>query len=209
MKAKLSLFITALVIGLGALFTAYAPALASPVVAQRPLLSRTSKLPSFKRFVAAVRNGQEGVVRGVYIPGVLALPVQQQPVDDVVYVSPDPDAVTQFRLAASYGVTGLLAHNYDAGALFFELKSNQPVRIVYGDGLVKHYAVAGIYRYQALEPRGIQSDFLNLDTGILESVEQVFSQMYTGEDHVTFQTCIAKDGLLTWGRLFVVARPIR
>jgi hypothetical protein len=27
------------------------------------------------------------------------------------------------------------------------------------------------------------------------------------DGHVTFQTCIEKDGLWTWGRLFVIAIP--
>jgi hypothetical protein len=31
--------------------------------------------------------------------------------------------------------------------------------------------------------------------------------MYTGGDKVTFQTCLARDGVLAWGRYFVSAAP--
>jgi hypothetical protein len=31
--------------------------------------------------------------------------------------------------------------------------------------------------------------------------------MYTGGDKVTFQTCLARDGVLAWGRYFVSATP--
>jgi len=39
------------------------------------------------------------------------------------------------------------------------------------------------------------------------SAEQMFKRAYAGERHVTFQTCIAANGTVSWGRLFVVAKP--
>jgi len=35
----------------------------------------------------------------------------------------------------------------------------------------------------------------------------MFKRVYTGDRHVTFQTCIYAEGTSSWGRLFVVAVP--
>jgi hypothetical protein len=166
------------------------------------------QMPSSEAFIASVADGQAGVVRGVYVPGVLALPVRQQPADNSTYVSPEVGTATQFASAAALGVTGLLAHNYLAGAEFFKLAAGQDVQIVYGDGAVKLYRVTAIYRYQALDPYSPYSDFVDLSTGETKSVGEVFTQVYTGGDHVTFQTCIANNGNPSWGRLFVIATPV-
>lgn len=166
------------------------------------------QMPSSEAFIASVADGQAGVVRGVYVPSVLALPVRQQPADNPTYVSPEAGTATQFASAAALGVTGLLAHNYLAGAEFFKLAAGQDVQIVYGDGAVKLYRVTAIYRYQALDPYSPYSDFVDLSTGETKSVGEVFTQVYTGGDHVTFQTCIANNGNPSWGRLFVIATPV-
>ena len=166
------------------------------------------QMPSSEAFIASVADGQAGVVRGVYVPGVLALPVRQQPADNPTYVSPEAGTATQFASAAALGVTGLLAHNYLAGAEFFKLAAGQDVQIVYGDGAVKLYRVTAIYRYQALDPYSPYSNFVDLSTGETKSVGEVFTQVYTGGDHVTFQTCIANNGNPSWGRLFVIATPV-
>ena len=163
---------------------------------------------AYDEFAASLRDGQAGVARGVYVPDVLALRVEQQPADDPTSVSPAPDVATQFQSAAAFGVTGLLAHNTSSGALFFSLASGQAVRIVYGDGATTPYRVTRIYRFQAVEPDNASSDLIDLSTGATLSPSAVFDLVYTGEDHVTFQTCIAQDGLSNWGRLFVIATPI-
>jgi hypothetical protein len=46
-------------------------------------------------------------VRGVYVPGFLALPVVQQPSGSSGYVSRKAETATQFQLAARYNVIGL------------------------------------------------------------------------------------------------------
>ncbi len=165
------------------------------------------QMVSSEAFIASVTDGQAGVVRGVYVPNVLALPVRQQPANNPSYVSPESGVATQFAAAASLGVTGLLAHNYLAGADFFKLAMAQDVQIVYGDGTVKLYRVTAIYRYQALDPYSPYSDFVDLSTGETLSAAQVFSMVYAGGDHVTFQTCIERNGNWSWGRLFVIAIP--
>jgi hypothetical protein len=168
-----------------------------------------SGLPSLHEFAAAVADGEAGVVRGVYAPSMLAFRVRQQPADNPGYVSAEPGVVTQFQSAAALGVTGLLAHNHLAGADFFRLGEGMEVSLIYGDGTLALYRVTAIYRYQALQPTSPYSDFVDLSTGETLSVGQVFTQMYAGSDHVTFQTCIERNGDPVWGRLFVIAMPVK
>ena len=164
-------------------------------------------LPVLDAFVTSVMNGQANVLQGVYVPGVLALTIEQQPESDPGYISTRLGVATQFRLASSFGVKGLLAHNFASGADFFNLTADQEVYLVYGDGTVNTYAVTQNYRFQALDPNSPSSQFVNLEDNTLLSAADVFVLVYTGDDHVTFQTCINNDGLSTWGRLFVMGMP--
>jgi hypothetical protein len=166
-----------------------------------------SGLPRLADFIASVRNGDAQMIRGVYVSQVLALAVRQQPGGDPTYISNEAEAVTQFGMASGFGVTGLLAHNYLAGARFFELASGQPVNIVFGDGATKTYLVDRVQRYRALQPYSPYSDFIDLDTGARLSATDLFLRVYVGLDHVTFQTCIEIDGNPSGGRLFVIATP--
>lgn len=163
--------------------------------------------PSVAAFADSVADGAAHTVRGVYAANVLALPVVQQPENNAGYVAPQSGVVTQFSLAAIYGVTGLLAHNYAAGDLFDDLALGQPVYMVYGDGSVKAYVVNEILRFQALQPYSTTSDFVDLETGQTLTAGEVFARVYMGRDQVTFQTCIAQNGNSSWGRLFVIATP--
>ncbi len=179
-----------------------------PVSGQPGVEESVTTIPRYGDFITTVSNGDASVIRGVFVPNVLALRVQQQPDNNDSYVSSVLGVATQFRLAAQSGVTGLLAHNYISGDLFFDLDIDQEVNVVYGDGSVQRYIISEIYEYQALQPNSTFSDFIDLETNQKLSSTQLFNQVYTGENHVTFQTCIAKDGNLTWGRLFVIATPI-
>lgn len=170
--------------------------------------SQPDDLPEFADFVLSVSDGMSGVVRGVYVPGVFAFRVVQQSAGNYGYVSPAANALTQFSLASEYGITGLLAHNYLAGASFTSLKTGQEIRIVFGDGRVAYYQVSIISRYQAVEPLSLTSNFIDLATGAEYTAEQTFFQFYRGNNQVTFQTCIAKGNESSWGRLFIVAYPI-
>ena len=58
------------------------------------------QLPSLNNFVNNLADGQTGAVRGVYIPGFMALPIVQQPRGDTGFVSVQPGTATQFQLAA-------------------------------------------------------------------------------------------------------------
>ncbi len=165
-------------------------------------------LPDFDTFVAAVVNGDSSVVRGVYAPGVLALRVQQQPTDNAEYVPSIAGLAAQFNYAAKSGITGLIAHNFLSGDLFFDLVIGQEMLVVYGDGSIQRYIVRQMQRYQALSPDSPYSDFVDLDSNMTISSTDLFNRVYTGAHHLTLQTCIANNGNLTWGRLFVIAEPI-
>ena len=102
-----------------------------------------------------------------------------------------------FTLAALYGSTGLYAHNYQP---FFELEQGDIVR--YHE---ETYIVFEVWEFQALQPNSIYSDFYGY--GQYYTVEQMFFMVFRPNILVLF-TCIEKDGLSTWGRLFVMAVPI-
>lgn len=181
------------------------PAVPDPVVAlDQPPAPTPSDLAAF---AASVTDGYAGVLRGVYVPGVLALRVVHQADAMSFAVSLKPGTATQYSAASAYGVTGLLADNIASGVEFYDLAPGQTVTLVYGDGSLRHYTVNGLYRYQALSPFDPYSNFVDLGTGARLTAGELFNQMYTGGDKVTFQTCIAQDGVLAWGRLFVIATP--
>lgn len=166
------------------------------------------QIPSLNSFVDNLVNGKSTSVRGVYVPGFMALPVVQQPSGNTGFVSQQPGTVTQFQLAARYGVIGLLAHNYLAGSDFFQLVDGLKVLVVNGDGSLHTYLITEVIEYQKVTPGSNWSHYINLKTGERLTTYQVFNQYYQGEPHLIFQTCLEKDGLETWGLRFVVAKPI-
>jgi hypothetical protein len=164
-------------------------------------------LPDFYGFVESVKDGKPGILKGVYVPGVLSFPVIQQPVGNPGFVSQEPGLVTQFGMAAEVGNVGLLAHNNLAGQTFTDLKIGDEVRLVYGDGSLEYFIVTESLEYQALQPYSPYSEFRDLETSQTISAEELFRKVYRGERHVTFQVCIAANGVDAWGRLFVIAQP--
>jgi hypothetical protein len=165
-------------------------------------------LPDPQMFITYLYNGQSDVIRGVFIEDVLALPVVQQPEDNLNYVSDRLGVLTQFQMAAEFGITGLLAHNNLSGEDFLMLQPDQEVWVIYGDKTVSKYRVSEIATFQKLKPLSLQSDYLDLSTDLKLSTSDMFRRFYRGEHHLVFQTCLEKDGLLNWGLLFVTALPI-
>jgi hypothetical protein len=165
--------------------------------------------PNFADFRRSVQNGEADILRGVYVPKVLALPVVQQPEDQPYYVSQQNDEVTQFSMATQYGNIGLLAHNNLSGKFFSKLSIGHQVRLVYGDGRVEYFVVMAILRFRATEPQSVSSSFRNLDRNETLSAGEMFNRVYGGERHLVFQTCIEAQGNASWGRMFILAVPVR
>src|SRR5687767_7133310 len=57
-------------------------------------------LPTFTDFVKQVQNGETNVLRGVYVSGILAMPIVKQPIGRPNFVSPTDNQLTQFGMAA-------------------------------------------------------------------------------------------------------------
>ncbi len=163
---------------------------------------------SFDSFVQSVSNGKADQVTGIYVKNTLAYSVVRQPSSNPSFVSANPDEVTQFGLAAQYGSQAFLAHNYLAGATFPTLSEGQIITLVYGDGSSMQFRIETIKRYQALSPESTQSSFVDLESGAKLSNSDLFHTVYNSDNSVVLQTCIAKDGVSTWGRLFVIAVPL-
>jgi len=164
-------------------------------------------IPDLTSFALTVNNGDGSMLRGVYAEGIFALPVVQQPAGNAGYVSIQPGAATQFRMASDYGNVGLLAHNNLSGQFFAWLTPGQRIQLVYGDGRIEYFTVTNIYRYQATSPFSTNSDFIDLNTNEHLTAAALFTKVYTGPRHTTFQTCIDANGNSSWGRLFVIAEP--
>jgi len=167
-----------------------------------------ASLPDFQDFSETVRNSsQADVLRGVYVPEVLALPVVQQPAGNAGYVSPRDGEITQFGMVSQFGNVGLLAHNHLSGKSFSQLAPGQEVRLVYGNGRIEYFVITELVSYQALQPTSPYSSFRSLDGRETLTAEQMFKRVYFGDRHVTFQTCVEANGNLSWGRLFIIAIP--
>src|SRR5512142_18445 len=80
------------------LFTILVSLALSPTAARA--LGDGTTLPDFWQFARSVQNNQAGVLRGVYVPNVLAFPVVQQPSGNVGYVSLNDGEITQFGMPA-------------------------------------------------------------------------------------------------------------
>jgi hypothetical protein len=151
---------------------------------------------------------REGIpLSRVRVENVLDLPIVQQPPDEPYYVSDRNGEATQFAMVTEYGSTGLLAHNTLSGNLFEELAVGQEVQLVYQNGTVESFVITQVLHFQALQPKSVSSTFRNLDRNETLSAGEMFERIYKGENRLVFQTCIAAQGSLSWGRLFVIAIP--
>lgn len=169
-------------------------------------VGRTEESAALRAFAQSVSDAtRTGLVTGIFAPGAFAAPVVQQPYNNPIFVSSREDQVTQFRTAQRAGSIGLLAHNYLLGKDFFELQVGSRLHIVYANGRSRAYQVYAIKDYQAL------SLYTFRELGTQTSIDQypLFDQIYRAEgDRVVLQTCIQKGNNLSWGRRFILARPI-
>ncbi len=151
---------------------------------------------------------ETGIARSVAVDDALVFPIVQQPQGEPNYVSTNNGELTLFASASQYGNIGLLAHNYLSGKSFAHLSVGQEIRLQYDDGNSEYFVVSEILQYQALDPENPFSSFQNINNkNEILTAQQMFERVYEGDRHLTFQTCIAKYGESSWGRLFVVAVP--
>jgi hypothetical protein len=152
--------------------------------------------------VAGWVDGQEEALVGVYAPGAFAHPVVAQPPGSNLFVSRDPEVLTRFQLPPRTETIGLLAHNYLAGADFYRLGPGDALFLVYGDGRTTAYQVSEIADYRTLTPYR----YRDLATEHSYSDVSLFEEIYVaGGDRLVLQTCIERDGNLSWGLRFVIA----
>jgi hypothetical protein len=159
-------------------------------------------------FLQEVANGHAARVRGLLIPGLPALRVVQQPVNDNSFVSVEDGTATQFQSAVPYGVIGLLAHNFLSGKLFFQIARGQELAVMLEDGSQERFQVVEITDFERLTKNDLQSDFRELSNDQTLSADQVFKRYYQGQPHLTLQTCVEKNGDYNWGVRFITAVPI-
>jgi hypothetical protein len=166
-------------------------------------------LPTLAEFSASVLSSNPTQVTGIYAPGVMALPVVQQPAGQTGFVSNTPETITQFAAAGRYGSTGLLAHNTLAGRYFPILSDDSIIALVYGDGHTQYFRVTEVKQYQALSPTSIYSQFIDLgQPNITLTSTDLFRQTYGRGDVLILQTCIVNGDEASWGRLFIIAEPV-
>lgn len=164
---------------------------------------------SVDKFSATVVNGNARQIVGIFAEDTFAFPIVQQPNGNAAYVSTLDSVVTQFSTASLYGSIGLVAHNNLAGATFSDLKVGDKLVLVYGDGTKLTYEISEVDQYQALSPYSPYSNFVDVkDASVTLSVSDMFMKIYNPDDRLILQTCIAKDGVDSWGRMFVVAEPV-
>ncbi len=169
----------------------------------------SENLSNFETFRQSSSTGNSEQVTGIFVDGALALRVGQQPSGSPAYISSNVGEVTQFGLASDYGSLGLLAHNYLSGNDFFRLSEGQTITLVFGDGSIKSYLINEIRSFAALEPDSVYSNFVDLDKGgSILSASDLFHNMYNEDNSLVLQTCIANNGVSTWGRVFFIASPI-
>ena len=178
-----------------------------PFIGSRAASAEAPSLPTLDEF--AVSLHADNGLAGIYSAGVFALPVVHQPSGNPAFVSSQPGVVTEFSMAKQYNTTGLLAHNMLAGAQFEHLTVGQTLILVYANGDRKTYQVTAIERYQALSPHNTRSDFISmLDSKTRLTAVDLFNRVYAPGDRLVLQTCIANQGEVSWGRMFIIAVPV-
>jgi hypothetical protein len=170
--------------------------------------SSETSLLSLEAFAEAVKDGNASKIKGLYAEDTFMLRVIQQPSGKPGFVSPVEGVATQFSMASTNNVTGMLAHNFSSGRFFFDLALEDEIDVVYGDGTIKQYKITMVKKYQALSPKSAASDFVDLETKEKLTATGLFSKMYSGKHHLTLQTCIQEGTEDSWGRLFVIAELI-
>jgi len=183
----------------------------SPVATQEISTATTqpSLFPPLDEFIHQVADGQAGDVSGLYIQGITALKIVQQPAGNLGYIDQNEGTATQFQSANAFGAIGLLAHNFLAGRDFFHIQTGQDIILVHGDGSIQHYRASIIADYQRLTPTDLRSNFLELASSQQLTADQLFGKFYKKAHHLILQTCIENNGNPDWGVRFIDGIPVQ
>ena len=146
-------------------------------------------------------------ITGVYFGKDRFLHVINQPRGNPGYISNISNTATNFRRAGMQGIIGLIAHNYLGGRIFHDLHVGDDVYIMDGFCNRKKYRIYELLQFQAIDPRSMRSDFINLDNKEICSATDLFNRVYTGRHRLVLQTCIKKGNNHEWGRRFLIAYP--
>ncbi len=179
-----------------------------PAADEHSLATRSDKLPALEDFITSVIDGQAGTVRGLYIPGLIALRIVPQPDGQFDFISYEEDTATQFQSPTFFGVIGLLAHNFLSGRFFLQVLPGQVLTIIYGNGQMEDFQVAEIHDYERLTELDLHSNFQDVQNNQTLSADQVFQLYYQGAHHLTLQTCLEKGGDWNWGVRMITAFPV-
>jgi hypothetical protein len=184
--------------------------LVQPVMNQESVRAENLNLPSLAEFAAVVSESDASGPAGLYADGVFAYPIVQQPQGNAAFVSNQSGVLTSFSMASQYETTGLLAHNTMAGADFEYIHVGQTLTLVDADGKMESYQVITIERYQALSPNSPYSEFIDQSKPGARrlSATELFNHIYATGHRLVLQTCIAAEGMASWGRLFIIAVPL-
>jgi hypothetical protein len=167
--------------------------------------ARAVDVHELPEFVESSGSGDSELVTGVYAPGRFDLIVEQQPPNHNLYVTEKWGYATQFARPLRFEVIGLLAHNTFSGILFYGLDLNDDVFLVFGDGRTAVYRVEAIEEFQKLEPGNPRSDYMELATGRQMTTNEVFTRFYKNGHHLILQTCLERNGDMSWGVRFIRA----
>jgi hypothetical protein len=164
--------------------------------------------PGLSDFTQSIVHSEPGQVTAVFAAEIFDLLVEQQPPNHSMYVTEKEGYATQFSRPARYDVIGLLAHNTHSGILFYGLDIGHEVYVIMGDGQVLRYEVATISDFQKLQPGNSRSDYVDLESGLRMSTDEVFNRFYKNGPHLTLQTCLEREQNKSWGVRFIVALPL-
>lgn len=187
------------------------PVSVSPVATQEipTATALSTTLPPLDEFIHQVADGRVGDVCGLYIQGITALKIVQQPAGNLGYIDQNEGTATQFQSANAFGAVGLLAHNFLAGRDFFHIKTGQDMILVNGDGSIHHYQASIISDYQRLTPTDLRSNFIELASSQQLTADQLFGKFYKKAHHLILQTCIENSGDPDWGVRFIDGVPVQ
>ena len=150
----------------------------------------------------------------IHLPDTTLAVIQQ---DEPAEVTEDMGVVTQFSLTDQDSI-GLLAHNTREGTHFQGLEIGDILILeneVFLSGKKEaqynsiRYEVVEIIEMQAWQPDDPLSPLKDLRTGKWYSVDQIYPYMYVLGDGLTLQTCIEREGIDNWGRLFIRSRRLQ